>query len=89
MKKVVAFKSMINAGIGVMIMEIVLIAIMDMLFIKESVFFLIQLLTVRKTAQDPVKESTVVRRTLLNAKVHKVIVKAQVSTLAISMKLYA
>ncbi len=85
MKKVVAFKSMINAGIGVMIMEIVLIAIMDMLFIKESVFFHIQLLTVSKTAQNPVKESTVVRKTLLNAKAHKVIVNAPVTTLAIAI----
>jgi hypothetical protein len=62
-------------------METVLNAILDMLYIMVSVFFLLRLwreVMVRNKAQNAAKESTVMRKTRVKAKA----VKALVSTLA-------
>jgi hypothetical protein len=68
----------INAEIGVRMMDIVLNATLDMRFIMEIVFFLLQLLAqimASKIAQNAVQENTV-GKTLAKANTQKVIANA-------------
>jgi hypothetical protein len=68
----------INARIGVRMMDIVLNATLDMRFIMEIVFFLLQLMAqviASKIVRNAVQENTA-RKTLVKAKTQKVIANA-------------